>query len=34
MNALLEVRGVRKSFGGVVANNDVTLSVRKERSLA
>jgi ABC-type branched-subunit amino acid transport system ATPase component len=27
MTAILEVRGVRKAFGGVVANNDVTLSV-------
>ncbi len=27
MSAILEVRGVAKSFGGVVANKDVTLSV-------
>ncbi|UCH52890.1 MAG: ABC transporter ATP-binding protein [Pseudomonadota bacterium] len=27
MTAILEVHGVRKAFGGVVANNDVTLSV-------
>jgi ABC-type branched-subunit amino acid transport system ATPase component len=27
MSALLEVRGVRKTFGGVVANDDVSLSV-------
>jgi ABC-type branched-subunit amino acid transport system ATPase component len=27
VTAILEVRGVRKSFGGVVANKDITLSV-------
>jgi len=27
MTAILEVEGVRKAFGGVVANNDITLSV-------
>ncbi len=27
MTHILEVRGVRKTFGGVVANNDITLSV-------
>lgn len=27
MNSILEVRGVRKAFGGVVANNNVSLSV-------
>jgi len=27
MTAILEVQGVRKRFGGVVANNDITLSV-------
>ena len=27
MTAILEVRGVRKSFGGVVANTDISLSV-------
>jgi len=27
MSALLEVRGVRKAFGGVVANDDVSLTV-------
>ena len=27
MSAILEARGVRKSFGGVVANRDITLSV-------
>src|SRR5207302_1758337 len=27
VTALLEVRGVRKAFGGVVANKDVSLSV-------
>jgi len=27
MTGILEVRGVRKSFGGVVANKDITLSV-------
>ena len=28
---ILEVRGVRKSFGGVVANNDITLKVPEGR---
>jgi len=27
MNSILEIRGVRKAFGGVVANNNVSLSV-------
>lgn len=31
MKAILEVRGLRKSFGGVVANNDVSLSVPEGR---
>ena len=31
MNPLLEVRGVTKAFGGVVANNDISLTVAKGR---
>ncbi|HCX67659.1 MAG TPA: ABC transporter ATP-binding protein, partial [Rhodobiaceae bacterium] len=29
MSALLEVKNVTKSFGGVVANRDVSLTVRQ-----
>ncbi len=31
MNGLIECRGVSKTFGGIVANNDITLSVPEGR---